>query len=118
MARSLNKFLSPFGVMIFEAALAFTLWLAAVELRIVTGLENAPLSKDYWHYGIVLAALTVVWQSRNGMYQLVRQSGRFEKIETLLELKWWDWDIEKITKHVADLTGDAITNLKAIANEK
>lgn len=85
MARSLNKILSPFGVMIFEAVLAFALWLVAVELRIVTGLENAPLAKDYWHYGIVLAALTVVWQSRNGMYLLVRQSGRFEKIETLLK---------------------------------
>ena len=41
-----------------------------------------------------------------------------EKIETLLELKWWDWNIEKITAHVAELTGDSITNLKAIANEK
>ena len=41
-----------------------------------------------------------------------------EKIETLLELKWWDWNIEKITAHVTELTGDSITNLKAIANEK
>jgi virginiamycin A acetyltransferase len=41
-----------------------------------------------------------------------------EQIETLLELKWWDWDIEKITAHVTELTGDSITNLKAIANEK
>ena len=41
-----------------------------------------------------------------------------EKIETLLELKWWDWNIEKITAHVTELTGDSITNLKAITNEK
>lgn len=41
-----------------------------------------------------------------------------EQIETLLELKWWDWDIEKITAHVTEITGDSITNLKAIANEK
>ncbi len=28
-----------------------------------------------------------------------------EMVEKLLELKWWDWDIEKITRHVKDLTG-------------
>jgi virginiamycin A acetyltransferase len=28
-----------------------------------------------------------------------------EKIEKLLELKWWDWDVEKISEHVKDLTG-------------
>ena len=27
-----------------------------------------------------------------------------EKIEKLLKLKWWDWDIEKITKNVQNLT--------------
>lgn len=85
MARSLTKLLNPFAVMLFEAGLAFALWLLAVELRILTRLENAPMAKDYWHYGIVLATLTVVWQSRYGMYHLVRQSGRFEKIETLLK---------------------------------
>jgi exopolysaccharide biosynthesis polyprenyl glycosylphosphotransferase len=85
MARGLTKLINPFAVMLFEAGLAFVLWLLAVELRILTGLENAPLSKDYWHYGIVLATLTVAWQSRYGMYHLVRQSGRFEKIETLLK---------------------------------
>lgn len=85
MARGLTKLLNPFAVMLFEAGLAFALWLLAVELRILTRLENAPMAKDYWHYGIVLATLTAVWQSRYGMYHLVRQSGRFEKIETLLK---------------------------------
>lgn len=32
-------------------------------------------------------------------------------IEKLLELKWWDWDIEKITKNIQHLTGNAIENL-------
>lgn len=34
-----------------------------------------------------------------------------EKIEKLLELKWWDWDLEKITRHVKDLTGNEIGKL-------
>lgn len=29
-----------------------------------------------------------------------------EKIQQLLELKWWDWDIEKITRNVHLLTGN------------
>ncbi|MCB0651354.1 MAG: CatB-related O-acetyltransferase [Saprospiraceae bacterium] len=34
-----------------------------------------------------------------------------EKIEKLLALKWWDWDIEKITNHTRDLTGKDIDAL-------
>lgn len=67
-----------------EAALTFGLWLAAIQIRGFFGIEPAPLTKDYWHYGVVLAVLTVAWQSRYGMYLLLRQNGRFEKIETLL----------------------------------
>ena len=38
---------------------------------------------------------------------------RFSKptIEKLLELKWWDWDIEKITKNIQNLTNNKIDNL-------
>lgn len=38
---------------------------------------------------------------------------RFKKatIEKLLELKWWDWDIEKITKNIQNLTDNNIENL-------
>ncbi|WP_308992440.1 CatB-related O-acetyltransferase [Mariniflexile litorale] len=38
---------------------------------------------------------------------------RFTKkqIEKLLEVKWWDWEIEKITKNVQNLTGENIENL-------
>ena len=28
-----------------------------------------------------------------------------EQIEKLLEMKWWEWDIERITQHVKKLTG-------------
>lgn len=34
-----------------------------------------------------------------------------EKIKQLLELSWWDWPIEKITRHVQNLTGGQIDEL-------
>lgn len=35
-----------------------------------------------------------------------------EQIKELLEIKWWDWDIESITKNVHKLTGKDINCLK------
>jgi virginiamycin A acetyltransferase len=35
-----------------------------------------------------------------------------EQIENLLEIKWWNWEIEKITENVQNLTGENIENLK------
>ncbi len=34
-----------------------------------------------------------------------------EKIAKLLKLKWWDWEIEKITKNVRNLTGNDIDKI-------
>jgi len=34
-----------------------------------------------------------------------------ETISKLLELKWWNWDIERITANIQHLTGDNIDNL-------
>jgi len=34
-----------------------------------------------------------------------------ETIATLLDIKWWDWDIEKITRHTQNLTGVSVNNL-------
>lgn len=34
-----------------------------------------------------------------------------EAIAKLLELKWWNWDIEKITKNIRHLTGNEIEKL-------
>ncbi|WP_299190481.1 CatB-related O-acetyltransferase [uncultured Aquimarina sp.] len=38
---------------------------------------------------------------------------RFSKeiIRKLLELKWWNWDIEKITQNLQNLTGNEIKNI-------
>lgn len=35
-----------------------------------------------------------------------------EQIEKLLELKWWDWEIEKITRNVQNLTSEYFEDLK------
>lgn len=35
-----------------------------------------------------------------------------EQIEKLLEIKWWNWEIEKITENVQNLTGENIDRLK------
>lgn len=37
-----------------------------------------------------------------------------EVIEELLKLKWWDWEVEKITKYLQALTGNDIEKLKSI----
>ena len=34
-----------------------------------------------------------------------------KRISKLLEIKWWDWDINKITKNVQNLTGNNIDKL-------
>ena len=34
-----------------------------------------------------------------------------EEISKLLELKWWNWDIEKITKNIQHLTDNKIENI-------
>lgn len=41
----------------------------------------------------------------------IRKRFSEEQIKQLLELKWWDWDIEKITEHVQHLTGNDIDRL-------
>jgi len=35
-----------------------------------------------------------------------------EQIEKLLEIKWWNWEIEKITENVENLTSENIESLK------
>ncbi|MFK7972805.1 MAG: Vat family streptogramin A O-acetyltransferase [Bacteroidia bacterium] len=41
----------------------------------------------------------------------IKQRFSQEKIDQLLELKWWDWDIEKITANVQMLTGKEILDV-------
>ncbi|AWM12745.1 chloramphenicol acetyltransferase [Flavobacterium sediminis] len=62
---------------------------------------NATVVKDVEPYAIV----------GGNPAQEIKKRFSEEKIARLLELKWWDWDIEKITKNVQHLTGDDINTL-------
>ena len=44
--------------------------------------------------------------------QLIQKRFSDRKIEQLLELQWWNWDIGKITRNVTALTGDDISAIQ------
>ena len=62
---------------------------------------NATVTKDVEPYSIVAG----------NPARVVKKRFSDETITTLVELKWWDWPIEKISKHVQDLTDTNIENL-------
>jgi virginiamycin A acetyltransferase len=43
--------------------------------------------------------------------RLIRKRFDDDVIEFLLRLKWWDWPLEKITKHAIDIASGNMTNL-------
>ncbi|OWP84288.1 chloramphenicol acetyltransferase [Flavobacterium davisii] len=65
---------------------------------------NATVTKDVPPYSIV----------GGNPAQLIRKRFSEEKIQELLQLAWWDWDIEKITENVQLLTSNNIKKLKSI----
>ena len=44
----------------------------------------------------------------------IRRRFSDDMIHKLLEMKWWDWPVEKITKHVQLLTSNEVDELYAI----
>lgn len=64
--------------------------------------SNATVTKDVPPYGIV----------GGNPATLIRRRFSEQDIEKLLALKWWDWDIKKITKNVDKLTGNQLELLK------
>jgi virginiamycin A acetyltransferase len=46
--------------------------------------------------------------------KLIKNKFSEEEIKHLLEIKWWDWEIEKITRNVQNLTDNNIEALKKI----
>jgi virginiamycin A acetyltransferase len=47
--------------------------------------------------------------------QLIRKRFSEREMEQLLQIRWWDWSVEKISQHVQDLTSGNVENLlKAI----
>lgn len=63
---------------------------------------NAVVTKDVEPYTIV---------GGNPAKEIKKRFSK-EQIDILLELKWWDWDIEKITQNVQLLTGNDFEVLK------
>jgi virginiamycin A acetyltransferase len=59
---------------------------------------NATVTKSVEPYSIV----------GGNPIQEIRKRFSTETIDKLLKLKWWDWEIEKITANVHHLTGDKI----------
>lgn len=62
---------------------------------------NATVTKDMEPYSII---------GGNPARELKKRFSAAQ-IETLLKIKWWDWDIEKITANVQNLTGEDIDKL-------
>jgi virginiamycin A acetyltransferase len=65
---------------------------------------NATVVKDVPPYTIV---------GGNPAQEIKRRFSK-EEIDVLLDVKWWDWDLEKITTHVQLLTGKEVMKLKEI----
>jgi virginiamycin A acetyltransferase len=65
---------------------------------------NAIVTKDVEPYSIV----------GGNSAQLIKKRFSDEVIELLLEIQWWNWDIEKISENVALLTSNDFEKLKAI----
>ena len=108
-------------------------WSSAMEGKTYPDKGNTIIGNDVWigydatilagvkvGDGAIIAAKSVV--SRDvAPYSIVggnpareiRKRFSDEKIKDLLEIRWWDWPIEKITRHVQDLTGDDISKLKS-----
>ena len=68
---------------------------------------NATVTKDVEPYTIV----------GGNPAKPIRKRFSEEQIAELLALKWWDWGIDKITRHVQDLTGMDIEALKTRITE-
>ncbi len=64
--------------------------------------SNSTVTKDVEPYSIV----------GGNPAKEIRKRFTKEKTEQLLEIKWWDWEIEKITENIQNLTGDDVDRLK------
>jgi len=62
---------------------------------------NSTITKDVEPYTIV----------GGNPANLIKKRFNDEKISKLLALKWWDWDLDKITRNIQNLTGNDLDKL-------
>ncbi|WP_167604977.1 CatB-related O-acetyltransferase [Maribellus sediminis] len=68
---------------------------------------NSTVTKDVEPYSIV----------GGNPAKTIRKRFSDEQIEILLNLKWWDWELEKITRSVEILTGNDVDALQKLLND-
>lgn len=68
---------------------------------------NSTVTKDVEPYSVV----------GGNPAKLIRKRFSEEQIEILLQLKWWEWNIEKITRSVQILTGNDVEALRKMLNK-
>lgn len=107
-------------------------WERAMEGRSYPNKGDLVIGNDVWigynatlmagitvHDGAIIAANSTVTKDvepyaivGGNPADVIRKRFSVEKIRELLAIKWWDWDIEKITRNVHNLTGNDISKLK------
>lgn len=50
--------------------------------------------------------------------QVVRMRFSQDEIDKLIDIAWWDWPVEKITKNLSAITGDDLSALKKLTKSK
>lgn len=107
-------------------------WESAMEGRSYPNKGDLVIGNDVWigynatlmagitvHDGAIIAANSTVTKDvepyaivGGNPAAVIRKRFSVEKIRELLAIKWWDWDIEKITRNVHNLTGSDVSKLK------
>ena len=107
-------------------------WERAMEGRSYPNKGDLVIGNDVWigynatlmagitvHEGAIIAANSTVTKDvepyaivGGNPASVIRKRFSVEKIRELLSIKWWDWDIEKITRNVHNLTGSDVSKLK------
>ena len=126
-ANHLNDSISAYPFAIFGNG-----WEGAMEERSYPNKGDLVIGNDVWigynatlmagitvHDGAIIAANSTVTKDvepyaivGGNPAAVIRKRFSVEKIRELLAIKWWDWDIGKITKNIHNLTGSDISMLK------
>ncbi|MEM0994573.1 MAG: CatB-related O-acetyltransferase [Bacteroidota bacterium] len=125
-ANHLSQSISAYPFAIFGGA-----WSEAMAGKHYPTKDNTVIGNDVWigydatimpgvtvGDGAIIAAKAVVTKDvppysivGGNPAQLIRKRFSEAQIEALLRLAWWDWEVEKITAHVQDLTSGDVERL-------